>query len=274
MTFPLKSSPGVADPGDVERGISCLRQEAQQIPGCPILRAFCEEWDTTNHDTDRRVSHPLRRTQRMGHPPFRGASYHAKHPPRLKRELVSSQQFPFSALVAALGTVLCQKPLPITRVLEGLDTSRAGRRQRCRQIAKSQTLIERSVAQPSMEKPGVKCISGADRILHLHGNCRAIHALPLRVYRSSARPAFHDQHAHGGRDARRSGICVFHVGDLQKLPLIAEQDVQFRENSLQPALPLGSSFVSSDVVRPLRFMAAKRPAIWGESLRCRKKDDR
>jgi hypothetical protein len=36
----------------------------QQIPGCPILRAFCEGWDTTNLDTDRRVSHPLPRAQR------------------------------------------------------------------------------------------------------------------------------------------------------------------------------------------------------------------
>jgi hypothetical protein len=35
-----------------------------------VLRAFCEGWDTTNLDTDRRVSHPLQRTQRMGHPFF------------------------------------------------------------------------------------------------------------------------------------------------------------------------------------------------------------
>jgi hypothetical protein len=56
--------------------------------GCPILRVFCEGWDTTNLDTDRRVSHPLQRTQRMGHPPIRGASCRAKHQPRLNRELV------------------------------------------------------------------------------------------------------------------------------------------------------------------------------------------
>jgi hypothetical protein len=41
-----------------------LSSAAQQIPGCPILRAFCEGWDTTNLDTDRRVSHPLPRAQR------------------------------------------------------------------------------------------------------------------------------------------------------------------------------------------------------------------
>ena len=31
---------------------------------CPILRAVCEGWDTTNLDTDGRVSHPLQRAQR------------------------------------------------------------------------------------------------------------------------------------------------------------------------------------------------------------------
>jgi hypothetical protein len=46
---------------------------------------FCEGWDTTNLDTDRRVSHPLQRTQRMGHPPFRGGSRLAKHPGQLNR---------------------------------------------------------------------------------------------------------------------------------------------------------------------------------------------
>ena len=56
-----------------------------------VLRAFCEGWDITNLDTDRRVSHPLQRTQRMAHPPFRGASCRAKHQRRLNRELVSSQ---------------------------------------------------------------------------------------------------------------------------------------------------------------------------------------
>jgi len=55
------------------------------------LRAFCEGWDTTNLDTDRRVSHPLQRTQRMGHPPIRGASCRAKHQPRPNPELVFYQ---------------------------------------------------------------------------------------------------------------------------------------------------------------------------------------
>jgi hypothetical protein len=48
----------------MKRGISCPREKVQPIPGCPILRAFCEGWDTTNLDTDCRVSHPLQRTQR------------------------------------------------------------------------------------------------------------------------------------------------------------------------------------------------------------------
>jgi hypothetical protein len=39
-----------------------------------VLRAFCEGWNTTNLDTDRRVSHPLQRAQRMGHPPIRDVS--------------------------------------------------------------------------------------------------------------------------------------------------------------------------------------------------------
>jgi hypothetical protein len=92
MRLSLKSSTGVADPRDMKRGISCPRQNVQPIPGCPILRVFCEGWDTTNLDTDRRVSHPLQRTQRMGHPPFRGASCRAKHQPRLHREIVSSRK--------------------------------------------------------------------------------------------------------------------------------------------------------------------------------------
>jgi hypothetical protein len=54
----VKSSTGVADPRDMKRGISFPRQKVQPIPGCPILRAFCEGWDTTNLDTDRRVSNP------------------------------------------------------------------------------------------------------------------------------------------------------------------------------------------------------------------------
>ncbi len=39
----------------------CLRNQPQ---GCPILLVFCEGWDTTNLDTDRRVSHPLQSAQR------------------------------------------------------------------------------------------------------------------------------------------------------------------------------------------------------------------
>ena len=74
MRLSLKSSTDVADPRDMKRGISCPRQKVQQIPGCPILCAFRKGWDTTNLDTDRRVSHPLPRAQRMGHPPIRGAS--------------------------------------------------------------------------------------------------------------------------------------------------------------------------------------------------------
>jgi len=34
----------------------------------------------------------LQKAQRMGHPPFRGSSYRAKHQPRLNRELVSSEK--------------------------------------------------------------------------------------------------------------------------------------------------------------------------------------
>jgi hypothetical protein len=30
--------------------------------GCPILRAFCEGWVTTNLNTNRRVSDPVQRT--------------------------------------------------------------------------------------------------------------------------------------------------------------------------------------------------------------------
>jgi len=56
----------------VHRCISCPRQRVQPISGCPILRVLCEGWDTTNLDTDGRVSHPLQRAQRMGHPPIRG----------------------------------------------------------------------------------------------------------------------------------------------------------------------------------------------------------
>ena len=91
LRLSLRSASGVADPRDMKWGTSCPRQKVQQIPGCPILRVFCEGWDTTNLDTDRRISHPLPRAQRMGHPPIRGASCRAQHQPRLKRELVSSQ---------------------------------------------------------------------------------------------------------------------------------------------------------------------------------------
>ena len=68
MRRSLQSSTGAADPQDMKRGTSCPRQKVQQIPGCPILRALCEGWEATNLDTGGRVSHPLQRTQRMGHP--------------------------------------------------------------------------------------------------------------------------------------------------------------------------------------------------------------
>jgi hypothetical protein len=71
MRFSLQSSTGVADPQDMKRGISCPRQRVQQLPGCPILRVFCEGWDTTNLDTDRRLSHPLQRAQRTRFPTAR-----------------------------------------------------------------------------------------------------------------------------------------------------------------------------------------------------------
>src|ERR1700689_3888536 len=107
--------------------MNLMRPSLKKAAGCPILRAFCEGWDTTNLDTDRRVSHPLQRAQRtpdschaaldktacapfskerrmkfaepsklnrnpggMGHPPFRGASCRAKHPPRPNGALVSA----------------------------------------------------------------------------------------------------------------------------------------------------------------------------------------
>ncbi len=61
-------------------------------PGALIpSRPFCECWfgASANLDTDRFVSHPLQRTQRMGHPPFRGASCRAEHQRWLNREFVS-----------------------------------------------------------------------------------------------------------------------------------------------------------------------------------------
>jgi hypothetical protein len=87
----------------VKRAFLVLGRKCNQSPGagCPILRAFCEGWDTTNLATDRRLSHPLRRTQRMGHPPFRGASCRAKHQPRLNREIVSSQKAAHASMVGA-----------------------------------------------------------------------------------------------------------------------------------------------------------------------------
>jgi hypothetical protein len=52
-----------------------------------VLRAFCEGWDNTNLDTDRRVSHPLqRKNAKDGAPLFRGASYRGQQ----KRCLVRS----------------------------------------------------------------------------------------------------------------------------------------------------------------------------------------
>ena len=80
MRLSLKSSTDVADARDMKRGHFLSWGESATNPpgaGCPILRAFCEGWDTTNLDTNRRLSHPLQRTQRMGHPPFRGASCRA-----------------------------------------------------------------------------------------------------------------------------------------------------------------------------------------------------
>jgi hypothetical protein len=35
-----------------------------------VLRAFCEGWDTTNLDTDRRVSHPFAKNAKDGAPAF------------------------------------------------------------------------------------------------------------------------------------------------------------------------------------------------------------
>ena len=108
MRLSVKSFTGVADPRGMKRDISCSRQKVQQISGCPILRAFCEGWDTTNLDNDRRLSHPLQRAQRMGYPPFCGASCRAKHQPRLNRERVSSQ--------SSTGV---EDPRDMKRVLQG-----------------------------------------------------------------------------------------------------------------------------------------------------------
>jgi hypothetical protein len=65
----------------------------QPIPGCPILRAFCEGWDTTNLDTDGRVSHPLqKKSAKDGAPAFSWCFLLPNTKPRLNRELVSSQK--------------------------------------------------------------------------------------------------------------------------------------------------------------------------------------
>ena len=48
----------------MKRGISCPEQKVRQISGCPILRAFCEGWDTTNLDTD--VAYPTLCKERKG----------------------------------------------------------------------------------------------------------------------------------------------------------------------------------------------------------------
>jgi hypothetical protein len=80
-------------PAGYETGHFLSSAERATNPRVPHpSRAFCEGWDTKNPDTDRRLSHPLQRTQRMGHPPFRGASCRAKHQPRLHREIVSSRK--------------------------------------------------------------------------------------------------------------------------------------------------------------------------------------
>src|ERR1700689_1385962 len=55
---------GFADPRGHETGPAWKSCSLQRISGCPILRAFCEGWDSTNPRTDSRVSHPLPRTQR------------------------------------------------------------------------------------------------------------------------------------------------------------------------------------------------------------------
>ena len=60
----------VADPRDMKRAFPVLGRKCNKSPGAPSFALFCEGWDTTNLDTDRRVSHPLLRAQRMGHPPF------------------------------------------------------------------------------------------------------------------------------------------------------------------------------------------------------------
>jgi hypothetical protein len=122
MRLSLRSSTGVADPrGYLTSAESATNPRVPHPPGFPVrlggvnephaaflkrkphtlpwlgprsrksgvLRAFGEGWDTTNLDTDLRVSHPLQRTQRMGHPSFRGASRRAKYQPRLERGNVS-----------------------------------------------------------------------------------------------------------------------------------------------------------------------------------------
>jgi hypothetical protein len=58
-----------------------LRQEVQPTSGCPILRIL-RRVGSTNLDTKVRVSHPLQRTQRMGHPEIHGPSYLPKHEAR------------------------------------------------------------------------------------------------------------------------------------------------------------------------------------------------
>jgi hypothetical protein len=57
-------------PAGYETGHFSSGRKCNKSPGAPSFALFCEGWDTTNLDTDRRVSHPLQRAQRMGHPPF------------------------------------------------------------------------------------------------------------------------------------------------------------------------------------------------------------
>jgi hypothetical protein len=105
--------------GQLRAALDVAGRKVQQIPGCPILRAFCEGWDTTNLDTDGRVSHPLQGAQRMGHPPFRGASCRAKHQPRLNRELVSYQKAAHASMVGPRS----RKSGVLRAFCEGWDTT-------------------------------------------------------------------------------------------------------------------------------------------------------
>jgi hypothetical protein len=125
----VRSFTGVADPRGMKRDISCPRQKVQtnlRVPhpsGFPVRlggvnephTAFLIESRTRCHGWGRAVGNPgsfallakggiprtsiptvayptlCKERQRMGHPPFRGASCRAKHPRRLNRGIVSYQ---------------------------------------------------------------------------------------------------------------------------------------------------------------------------------------